>query len=163
LQLHKVIRFPGLHALWGTPLKSQPPAIKPVRSMPSSRLLPVGKAAIGWIPRRPILWPCPITLRRTFSVKDRISFRAGVCTLNVHNRGKWSMELSGAVWLYTDNNDFFNGNKLEQDPYYAIQSHLIYTFHPGVWASASAGYGYGGKSTINGVEKNDSRGNLSWA
>ena len=43
----------------------------------------------------------------------------------VHNRGKWSMELTGAVWLYTDNNDFFNGNKLEQDPYYTIQTHLV--------------------------------------
>ena len=30
----------------------------------------------------------------------------------VHNRGKWSMELTGAIWLYTDNNDFFNGKKL---------------------------------------------------
>ena len=81
----------------------------------------------------------------------------------VHNRGKWSMELTGAVWLYTNNNDFFNGNKLKQDPYYTIQSHLIYTFRPGLWASASAGYGYGGKSTISGVDKNDCRENLAWA
>jgi hypothetical protein len=81
----------------------------------------------------------------------------------VHNRGKWSMELTGAVWLYTDNNDFFNGNKLEQDPYYTIQSHLIYTFRPGLWTSASAGYGYGGKSKVNGVENNDLRENLAWA
>ena len=81
----------------------------------------------------------------------------------VHNRGKWSMELTGAVWLYTDNNDFFNGNKLEQDPYYTIQTHLIYTFRPGFWTAASAGYGDGGKSTINGVEKNDRKKNLAWA
>ena len=81
----------------------------------------------------------------------------------VHNRGKWSLELTGAVWLYTDNNDFFNGNKLEQDPYYTIQTHLIYTFHPGFWTAASAGYGYGGKSTISGEEKNDLRENLAWA
>ena len=81
----------------------------------------------------------------------------------VHNRGKWSLELTGAVWLYTDNNDFFNGNKLEQDPYYTIQTHLIYTFRPGFWTAASAGYGYGGKSTISGEEKNDLRENLAWA
>ena len=81
----------------------------------------------------------------------------------VHNRGKWSMELTGAVWLYTDNNDFFNGNKLEQDPFYTIQSHLIYTFRPGLWASASAGYGCGGESAVNGVENNDLRENLAWA
>jgi hypothetical protein len=81
----------------------------------------------------------------------------------VHNRGKWSMELTGAVWLYTDNDDFFNGNKLEQDPYYTIQTHLIYTFRPGFWTAASAGYGYGGESTVSGVEKNDRRENLAWA
>jgi hypothetical protein len=81
----------------------------------------------------------------------------------VHNRGKWSMELTGAVWLYTDNDDFFNGNKLEQDPYYTIQTHLIYTFRPGFWTAASAGYGYGGESTVSSVEKNDRRENLAWA
>jgi hypothetical protein len=81
----------------------------------------------------------------------------------VHNRGKWSMELTSAVWLYTDNNDFFNGNKLEQDPYYTIQTHLVYTFRPGLWTSAGAGYGYGRKSTVSGVEKNDRRENLGWA
>jgi hypothetical protein len=81
----------------------------------------------------------------------------------VHNRGKWSMELTGAVWLYTDNDDFFNGNKLEQDPYYTIQTHLIYTFRPGFWTAASAGYGYGGESTVSGLEKNDRRETLAWA
>jgi len=81
----------------------------------------------------------------------------------VHNRGKWSFELTGAVWLYTDNTDFFNGNKLEQDPYYTTQTHFVYTFRPELWAAASAGYGYGGKSTVNGVEKNDRKKNLAWA
>ena len=81
----------------------------------------------------------------------------------VHNRGKWSMELTGEVYLYTDNNDFFNGNRLEQDPYYTIQTHLIYTFRPGLWTAASGGYGYGGKSTVSGENKNDLRENLAWA
>ena len=72
------------------------------------------------------------------------------------------MELTGAVWLYTDNTDFFNGNKLEQDPYYTIQTHLVYTFRPGLWAAAGAGYGYGGESTVNGEEKNDRKENIGW-
>jgi len=92
---------------------------------------------------------------------NRFTFRPQLGV--VHNRGKWSMELTGAVWLYTDNNDFFNGNKLEQDPLYTSQIHLIYTFRPGLWTAASAGYGYGGKSTVSGEEKNDRRGNLAWA
>jgi hypothetical protein len=81
----------------------------------------------------------------------------------VHNRGKWSMELTGAVWLYTDNNDYYNGNKLENGPFYTLQTHLVYTFRPGLWAAASGGYGYGGESTVNGVENNDRRENLAWA
>ena len=92
---------------------------------------------------------------------NRFTFRPQLGV--VHNRGKWSFELTGAVWLYTDNNDFYNGRKLEQDPYFTSQIHLIYTIRPGLWASASAGYGYGGKSTIDGVEKNDRRENLAWA
>ncbi len=81
----------------------------------------------------------------------------------VHNRGKWSTELTGEVWLYTDNNDFFNGKKLEQDPLYTVQTHLVYTFLPGLWAAVGAGYGYGGESTVSGVDKNDRRENLAWA
>jgi hypothetical protein len=92
---------------------------------------------------------------------NRFTFRPQFGVL--HNRGKWSMELTGAVWLYTDNDDFFNGNKLEQAPYYTIQTHLIYTVRPGFWTAASAGYGYGGESTVSGVEKNDRRENLAWA
>lgn len=92
---------------------------------------------------------------------NRYSFRPqfGV----VHNRGKWSMELTGEVYLYTDNDDFFNGNRLEKDPYYTFQAHLVYTFRPGIWAATGAGYGYGGESTVSGVEKNDRRENLAWA
>jgi len=92
---------------------------------------------------------------------NRYSFRPqfGV----VHSRGKWSMELTGEVYLYTDNDDFFNGNRLEQDPYYTVQAHLVYTFRPGIWAATGAGYGYGGESTVSGVEKNDLRENLAWA
>jgi hypothetical protein len=92
---------------------------------------------------------------------NRFTFRPQLGV--VHNRGKWSMELTGEVWLYTNNDDFFNGNKLEQDPFYTLQTHLVYTFRPGLWAAAGAGYGYGGESTVNGVEKNDRRGNLAWA
>jgi len=31
----------------------------------------------------------------------------------VHNRGKWGFELTGSAWIYTDNDDFFGGKKLE--------------------------------------------------
>jgi hypothetical protein len=80
----------------------------------------------------------------------------------VHNRGKWSMELSTSLSLFTDNDDYFNGKKHEEDPYLVGQGHLIYTFMPGLWVGASAGYGYGGESTINRVSADDLKGNLGW-
>ena len=92
---------------------------------------------------------------------NRFTFRPQLGV--VHNRGKWSMELTAAAWLYTNNDDFFDGNKLEQDPFYALQAHLIYNFRPGLWAAASAGYGFGGESTVNGEDKNDRKENLAWA
>jgi hypothetical protein len=76
----------------------------------------------------------------------------------VHTRGPWSYELTGSVFLYSDNDEFFNGKKLEQDPIYAVQTHLIRVFKGGTWASLSAGYGWGGRSTVNGERKDDERG-----
>jgi hypothetical protein len=81
----------------------------------------------------------------------------------VHTRGMWSTETTVTVAFYSDNNDFFNGQKLEQDPLYIIHSHLIYTFRPGLWAGASAGYDYGGRSTLDETKKDDRKQNLSWA
>jgi hypothetical protein len=80
-----------------------------------------------------------------------------------HKTGKWFMEATGLVALYTDNNEFFNGSTLEQDPLYVIHGHLIYTFRPGLWASASAGYDYGGRSTVDGAKKDDLKQDLAWA
>ncbi len=92
---------------------------------------------------------------------NRFTFRPQIGA--VHTRGKWSLETTGTVALYTDNNDFYNGNKLEQEPLCTIQSHLIYSFRPGLWASASVGYDYGGESTVSGTEKDDRKQNLAWA
>lgn len=80
----------------------------------------------------------------------------------VHTRGKWSVELSSSVTFYTDNDEFFNGKKHEEDPLLIGQGHLIYTFMPGLWLGASAGYGYGGESTIDQVSADDRKGNLGF-
>jgi hypothetical protein len=81
----------------------------------------------------------------------------------VHTRGAWSTETTVTVAFYSDNNDFYNGHKLEQDSLYIIHSHLIYTFRPGLWVGVSAGYDYGGKSTVDGTKKDDLKQNLAWA
>lgn len=78
-------------------------------------------------------------------------------------RGKWSTEVTGIVAIYTDNDDFFNGLKLKQDPLYIIHGHLLYAFRPGVWASTSVGYDYGGRTTVDGEKKNDLKQDVGWA
>jgi hypothetical protein len=81
----------------------------------------------------------------------------------VRASGPWWAEATGMVAIYTDNDEFYNGNKLEQDPLYIIHSHLVYSFRPGTWAGVSAGYNHGGKSTLNGIKKDDQRQNVLWA
>lgn len=75
----------------------------------------------------------------------------------VHTRGPWSYELTGSVFFFTDNDRFYNGNTLEQDPFYAVQAHIIRVFSPGVWGSLSAGYGEGSQTTVNGRANDDRR------
>lgn len=92
---------------------------------------------------------------------NRFTFRPQIGV--VHTRGKWSLEMTTIVALFTDNDEFYNGHKLEQDPRYAVNAHLIYTFRPGVWASASAGYDYGGRTTLDGDKKDDRKQDIGWA
>lgn len=91
---------------------------------------------------------------------NRFTFRPQVGA--VRRRGKWSSELTGSVWIYTDNDEFFDGNVLEQDPLFTVQSHLDYTFRPGLWVGGGLGYGGGNRSTVNSVKKDDRRQNLAW-
>ena len=41
--------------------------------------------------------------------------------------------MTASSWFYTDNDQFFNGNYLEQNPLYTVQGHVDYTFRPGLW------------------------------
>ena len=63
----------------------------------------------------------------------------------VHETGNWSFEATGTAWIYTDNDEFFNGNTLEQDPLYTIQGHIIHNHRPGMWTGLSLGSSYGGE------------------
>lgn len=81
----------------------------------------------------------------------------------VHSRGPWSYELTGSVLFFTDNNEFLNGNRREQDPLYVVQGHVVRTFRRGLWASVSAGYDWGGQSRVNGEEKDDRRSDFLYA
>ena len=91
---------------------------------------------------------------------NRVTFRPQLGV--VRNWGKLATEATISSWLYTDNNDFFGGNYLEQDPFYTFQGHIDYTFRPGLWVGAGLGYGVGGRSTLNHIRKDDRKENLAW-
>jgi hypothetical protein len=78
----------------------------------------------------------------------------------LHTRGEWSFELTGSAYFFTDNDEFFNGNKLEQDPLFALQTHVVKTFGQDWWMAAGVAYSWAGESTINGVPADDDKSNL---
>jgi hypothetical protein len=65
--------------------------------------------------------------------------------------GPLTLELAPSVTFYTDNDDFFGGRKLQRDPLYALQTHVIYHTRFGLWGAIDATYYGGGRATINGV------------
>jgi len=78
----------------------------------------------------------------------------------IHYWGQWSFELTGSVFLYTRNPDFFNNSERRQRPTFAMQTHLVKQFRKGAWLSLGAGYGLGGESIINRQPNGDFRANL---
>lgn len=63
----------------------------------------------------------------------------------VHSRGPWSFELTGSMFLFSDNNNFIDNTRLKQKTMYAAQAHVIYDFKPGLWVSLSTAYGTRGR------------------
>ena len=70
-----------------------------------------------------------------------------------HKIKSWYIEYAVNVWLYTANNDFVNGNKLEQSPIGTIKLNAIKSFKRGIWAALGAGYAYGGTSYVDGEKR----------
>jgi hypothetical protein len=69
--------------------------------------------------------------------------------------GRWTLEGTAAVTLYTDNNDFYGGSNRSQDPLYSLGTSVIYSFKSGVWASLDGTYFEGGRTTLDGSLNND--------
>ena len=81
----------------------------------------------------------------------------------VHDRYNWTLEAGAAAWFYTENDDFFGDSKLENDPLYVFQSHVIYTWESGLWAGVGAAFATGKQSTVDGLELDDRKEIRSWS
>jgi len=69
--------------------------------------------------------------------------------------GDFVVELSTGVFIFSDNEDFFGGKVLEQEPVYTSQIHVTYNLGRGVWAALSGTYDYGGRTTVDGLRNDD--------
>ena len=69
--------------------------------------------------------------------------------------GPWTFELSAGGTWFTRNDDFFGGNVREQDPVYSAQLHVTRQFARGTWGAVSATSYRGGRTTLNGVPRDD--------
>jgi hypothetical protein len=70
--------------------------------------------------------------------------------------GRWTLDTYGALLLFTNNDEYYPGTSVRrQDPIFAVQSHLSYTFARRYWAAINGTWYTGGRSSINGVDKED--------
>jgi hypothetical protein len=67
--------------------------------------------------------------------------------------GRWTRESAASAYLYTDIDNFDNGKP--GDPIYSAQVNVIYSFKNGVRASPGRTCCTAGKTSIDGVDKND--------
>jgi hypothetical protein len=69
--------------------------------------------------------------------------------------GAWSFDLAVGAWFFGDNDEFFGNVRREQDPIGSVQTHLAYTFRPGLWLAADYNYYGGGRTTVDGTQNAD--------
>jgi hypothetical protein len=72
-----------------------------------------------------------------------------------HATGRWILEASTSLNFYSTNDNFFGGSIRKQAPILSVQGHAIYSFQSGVWAALDLTYYNGGRTTVDGVVRND--------
>ena len=79
--------------------------------------------------------------------RNRYALRPQVGML--HQRGPWSLELTGSVFLFSDNTEFIDSTTLSQKPIWALQGHVTRSFESGFWIGAGVSYAAGGKVDLD--------------
>ncbi len=82
---------------------------------------------------------------------NRWSFRLQIGAS--HATGPWILEAYVAGWFFTDNPDFFGGSELKQHPLAAFKLHFIRSIGSRFWIALDGGYGIGGRTVIDNVER----------
>lgn len=72
-----------------------------------------------------------------------------------HATGRWILEASTAMNFYSTNDNFWGGSIRKQDSILSVQGHAIYNFQSGAWTALDITYYDGGRTTVDGVVRND--------
>ncbi|MBP1648082.1 MAG: Protein involved in meta-pathway of phenol degradation [Bacteroidetes bacterium] len=74
---------------------------------------------------------------------------------------RWLIDVYAGVWLFTTNRSFYPGTAVRaQDPLAAFQAHLSYNVMPMMWGAFDMTFYAGGRSTVNGLGKDDRAKNM---
>jgi hypothetical protein len=76
--------------------------------------------------------------------------------------GRLTLEGALGVTVFGDNDQYLGSSRKEQEPIVSVQLHGIFDLRPGVWLSLGGTYYTGGRTTIDGVERNDLQQNWRW-
>jgi len=76
-----------------------------------------------------------------------------------HPIGKWLIEAYAGAWFFETNDEFYGGQRREQDPLTSVQAHVSYTINPRTWIALNTTFYDGGQTTVNGVDKHDRQSN----
>jgi hypothetical protein len=77
-----------------------------------------------------------------------------------HPVGNWTLEASGGVWLFSDNDEYFPGNaRRSQDPIETVQVHVGYTIEDKSWLALDVAWFSGGETEIDGLANPDHQDN----
>jgi hypothetical protein len=64
--------------------------------------------------------------------------------------GRWTLELYSGCWFFTRNPSYFGGSTQDVRPLMSVQSHVAYTFRPGLWLAADGTFYAGGRRVLDG-------------
>jgi Putative MetA-pathway of phenol degradation len=73
--------------------------------------------------------------------------------------GRCLIEGSLGAWLFQDNDEYFGDRVRGQEPLGSVQVHVSYLFRPRLWLALSGTYFRGGRTSIDGIWRDDRQAN----
>jgi hypothetical protein len=71
----------------------------------------------------------------------------------------FTFDFTAGVTFFSRNNDYFGGQNRDQAALYSTQANLSYDFGRGLWVAAGATYYWGGRTTVDGTDRDDALSN----